>query len=816
MAIFRRSRRDDTQPDDSAQLAAAVALAPRTTRGVTAAATKIDFTDDDVARREAAQHRKRPFKWQKDAWQHYDDVELVRNYGRWAGDVQQRMRLFPAYIADPDEPPMPADKAEGVPASEVRLAYDIFDRFRSDEEDLSELQRVSGLNLAIPGEVWWVGTDDQPEYATRSNPTGERWRAVSVEELVVTRDGRWAISPDEFARESEMEFLDPETTTLVRMYRRHGRRRRWPDSAMRSANLICEELLIATESLMGTLRARLSAGMLPIPDDIEASSIGGAHDTDDDDEERDDGKDVLLERLMKHMMTPIRDHRSAAAVVPYLLRVPNEYLDKIKLVDLARDIDPKLIERMEHLISRFAIAIDMPPEQLTGKSDLNHWNIYELDAEGIRMHAEPVTGIYVNGLVSKVWRPRLEMGGVSDPERWTISWDPSEAMAHPDLSGNAMKGYAANPPVIGRIPTAKALGFSEDDMPDDEELTQILEYRRSTRRTDQPGASQAGQDTQVTLPEPGDRPSEGSADPMPAGGMQASGRPRVDLGRGWARIEARLTRDLLVEADGGLRRMVERAASRVKTAASRRGSGAASADIRAIAQSVTVERLPAALSSDQFASLALSDEDLWAGGLGTLAAHWRAWTARARAEALEQLRRAGAELDPDLVDDYEINATVNSDEGWHVLEAGLAAAAALILFAPSTPGPPLEGEADDTLTASPRVVKDALTAAGGGPAPDGGPGGLLAGKDWDAFLDATPAFEKTGWVWEVGAPVRPFEPHQQLDGVEFAGWFDEQLAAQPDEFPFVSFYAPQDHDGCQCTAVPNGVVSQLEGIGGEG
>jgi 2'-5' RNA ligase len=56
-------------------------------------------------------------------------------------------------------------------------------------------------------------------------------------------------------------------------------------------------------------------------------------------------------------------------------------------------------------------------------------------------------------------------------------------------------------------------------------------------------------------------------------------------------------------------------------------------------------------------------------------------------------------------------------------------------------------------------------------------------------------------TWRHGDPLKPFEPHQRL-GDEEASWTDADhgdiLAADPNEFPYVSEYEPGDHDGCTC------------------
>jgi hypothetical protein len=53
------------------------------------------------------------------------------------------------------------------------------------------------------------------------------------------------------------------------------------------------------------------------------------------------------------------------------------------------------------------------------------------------------------------------------------------------------------------------------------------------------------------------------------------------------------------------------------------------------------------------------------------------------------------------------------------------------------------------------------------------------------------------YTWVHGFTPNPFEPHEDLNGVEFDSWTDEILANQGD-WPDVDFYAPGDHDGCTC------------------
>jgi hypothetical protein len=54
-------------------------------------------------------------------------------------------------------------------------------------------------------------------------------------------------------------------------------------------------------------------------------------------------------------------------------------------------------------------------------------------------------------------------------------------------------------------------------------------------------------------------------------------------------------------------------------------------------------------------------------------------------------------------------------------------------------------------------------------------------------------------TWRHGEPLRPFKPHDDLDG---QSWIDADhggiLDADPQEWPYVEEYEPGDHDGCTC------------------
>lgn len=65
----------------------------------------------------------------------------------------------------------------------------------------------------------------------------------------------------------------------------------------------------------------------------------------------------------------------------------------------------------------------------------------------------------------------------------------------------------------------------------------------------------------------------------------------------------------------------------------------------------------------------------------------------------------------------------------------------------------------------------------------------------------TAGVDVASYTWTAnwwGAAAAPFEPHQALDGATFGSWDAPVLANVADSWTGYAFYAPGDHDGCNC------------------
>jgi hypothetical protein len=107
------------------------------------------------------------------------------------------------------------------------------------------------------------------------------------------------------------------------------------------------------------------------------------------------------------------------------------------------------------------------------------------------------------------------------------------------------------------------------------------------------------------------------------------------------------------------------------------------------------------------------------------------------------------------------------------------------------------------------AIRDALTIAGGGNVtggssvavlPEVGPPGMVGtGPTIRDLVMSSVRAELTGWTWQSGDPSHPFEPHQELDGLEFDSWTSDVLANN-EGWPSNPWLYPGDHEGCACSA----------------
>ena len=204
--------------------------------------------------------------------------------------------------------------------------------FTGPQGGQKELKRRAALHLQIAGESYLLGTPLTDEF---SRPAGFSWEFVSTEEVKVQAQGNRQIirrNPTGVG-DRDAGFIDVDAF-IARLWRPDPRFSHRPDSPMRRVLPICRELVMLSEVVDSIAKSRLSSGLLFVPEEMSFGPINeteGMDDTDDLDE--------FTETLVQHMSAPVEDRTSAAGLVPLVVRGAAEFGDKIRLVDLARNLD---------------------------------------------------------------------------------------------------------------------------------------------------------------------------------------------------------------------------------------------------------------------------------------------------------------------------------------------------------------------------------------------------------------------------------------------------------------------------------------------
>jgi hypothetical protein len=777
---------------------------------------------------------------------------------RFLANNAAHIRLFPG-----DRPPGVDEVAEltdeygwvtsGQPGVDVRDPYALpEDLVAAARQALDELTGYSpsggGAAILAPltrnyetaGECYLVGR----YFPQADNGQGrEEWAIHSVSELTFQEGrfrgmapdlppGYWRLTTGE-GRDAEAADLDPATTTVYRLWTADAEWSTEPDAPMRALVGVCERLLLIERGDDAALRSRAAGnGILLWPEEMDGLSDG----LDDEDEDDEDFQD-----LTRQLTTPLTLDGSAAQVVPWLKRGPAQYLAAVRHLTLGRPLDPVAHEREARLLTRLGIGLDVPPEVITGLSDVNHWNAWQISSDTFRHHQEPITIAAVEGLTLSYMRTRLRSANRWPEElirRVVIWFDPSSLVAPADMSAAANDAYdrgllsddgylqlrgidasLARPDEVetGRDPvgatgldvvrlTAVAAiarqlldaGYVPDAV--NEALGLSIEHSGSPPAAAEPPALPAG-DT------PPDESTTPEAPPPPASAAivaaRSDDRRRRRLSRRLAMIDRTLRERIAAAADAAILRALERAGNRARAAAQRDEAA------RDAVVGQPPENVLASLGPVVVAALGLEEQQLLAEAFGRLQSQYVSWTETAAEEALDAaVALAGLDrADPDVARTVaELRDSFHASIGgsWPVLEDALRSLASARLYDPDPAAEPV-GELPASIV-PPGVVRRALNVAGGVLADDDGRGalsGLTSGQLLTRFLREQGGMEVGEYEWSYGISSRPFPPHADLDGLVFAGFDDDALSTRGTGHEWVGeSFAPGDHRGCHCDYVP--------------
>lgn len=791
-------------------------------RMLSAAGVRIDLGNREGVRNLATSRTAQA--WQADAWGYRDMIGELRFAGQFKARAVARVKYFPAQAVPDEDEPLPFDADEGITLTAAIM--------RAAEEELSRLPLDAGYrflgvldeNLSVAGECWLHGYQDESGE--------EQWEVLSVSEVILGQDGSVQIRRH---GEGMGRLIDPNgDEELLRLWIPHPRWGNLADSPMRALQDVCEDIVLHGREMRAVSRSRIATnGIFKIPRGL-ALLLATRDETISADDEG------FMAELTAALTAPIQNEGHPGAVAPAGMVGDLEDLKGFEHMRIDREASEEIIGKVEQGLSRLARGLDIPPEIITGMGDANHWTAWQIDASTYRYHIDPSVRTIADSLTEAFLRPALLARGFSLAEvRQVMVWrDAGVLTENPNRGQDAKDAFDRGS--IGFKALNAALGFTDADMPDDDELIRmiavkvgvdtntsamLLKAALGTALPELPAPAAAPprqiESTRTDQPAPGGTPPDDGTPATTSPGVTAAAMALVntllsdnddditiheDAGRQLMDIDRQLLDRLLVAAEEALERGLERAGARVRS----KTNGAAHASLKASIADVPVTRMAALVSRDGCMKLGLREAELLAGVFDRLETNWNAWVQAGIAQGIRVvLRILGMKIDTAqaLAVRTQLTTVMTTRMGhaWDRLKDDLTAVAERVLYQPDKPVD--EPGETSTFRIPPGVVRRALAEVGGPLAEQSGahpdlPSGVATGSAIAEVLYDGGAYQ-LGFEWVYGVADRNmFHPHYAFDGERFTSWTDDRLVP-PAQYAWVGdHFHPGDHGGCQCATMP--------------
>lgn len=427
-------------------------------RSVTAAAQILNGPKVQRAKRKTSG---KGLPWQSASWEFYDEIGEYSWAVELLATLVSKVQLVAARdVPGVDEPVIIG--GEYTVDGETRQPTQI-------ELDAAELVASIAGGTAGQQQMLYRGAVQEVVAAEsyiviRNNPDeGPEWNAYSNEEVLYGQDG-WKVSDG-----TETYTIGTEDI-LIRIWRPHPKKRSEPRSSSKPLLPVLAEIKGLTQAIAARIDSRLAgAGVLFVPESLTVLTTQSA--------ELAEGEDPFVAELMDAMLTAIRDRESAAAVVPIIVRVPDDAIGKIQHVRF--EIETKAEEAAQRLdaITRMARAVDLPQEQVLGLGGMNHWGAWQADEATVKGPVATLAAIFAHAFTVGYLRPALlELGhSAEDVDDLLVWYDLTTLIQRPDRSTQAVEVFKLDG--LGYDALLRETGFDNADAPTEEDTCRRLLFK---------------------------------------------------------------------------------------------------------------------------------------------------------------------------------------------------------------------------------------------------------------------------------------------------------------------------------------------------
>lgn len=341
----------------------------------------------------------------------------------------------------------------------------------------SQLIRDFMLHYIVAGECYLiarnrVGTDPDP-----AGPS-DIWEIVAVTELRKHGDA-WQVKHD------NGNYLDlSDSDPIIRLWNPDPADRREAWSPFRSMIPTLREIEFLTKHIFTQVQSRLmSAGVWFLPDNLTfpapppSAVEGGAEALAEMNE-----AERFMMSLASSAMDLLDDDDVSFPTVVMADPAALAMVDQAKLIKFWSEIDDAAMVLRSDAVRRFALGMDLPPEQVLGSSGLavtgaggsagsvNHWGVWANEEQTISAHIEPGLDVFTGILTTAYLRTVVE--GTSK----VIGYDTASLRLRQDRSKESIELYDRG--LLKGDLVLKENGFDPQfDAMDDKEFTKWLLVR---------------------------------------------------------------------------------------------------------------------------------------------------------------------------------------------------------------------------------------------------------------------------------------------------------------------------------------------------
>lgn len=500
--------------------------------------------------------------WQVAGWDAYDQVPESHATTAFIAACLSRLRFKLAWTGDDDEPGPVWDEDGkvredlGVSPAAAELGRSLVRTIRARRGGQTSLLAKIGANLAQVGDLSVVPRE---RYGRRY------FDAYSIDELRPQANGTW-IRYAGPGRQAEVlaKTEAGKRPLVIRIHREHPRYSEWADSSVRALLPTLEVMVLLTQELRSSTVSRIMGpGILWVSEEADLPP-----------DPNDPKREGLTAQLATVGAAAVSDKTSAAALVPVIVRVPQEVVEKgIKETKFAQT-DLNTIPKRDSAVNTFARGSELPVEQVVGMSNANHWGAWMIDETTAKIYIAPLMEIVCAILTEDYLIPSLANALKLGPDGQLpddyaglcVHYDDTALVVHPDRSEAAQDahGTAVAPNfAISDQAYREARGFAESAAPDDEEVERRIAIAERLRKSAAPSGFGANQGNENG---PGGvKPGPPAANNAAANGASVSPNEAVE-----AEMLTRISAAVEVAAE----RAVDRLGARLRSAANAKLSAA--------------------------------------------------------------------------------------------------------------------------------------------------------------------------------------------------------------------------------------------------